>query len=48
MRVMVDTSAIIADVDVFVTGDKDFAGLDLLRPKIMTISEFTQEYLSEG
>jgi putative PIN family toxin of toxin-antitoxin system len=35
-------SAIIADVDVFVTGDKDFAGLDLPRPEILTISEFEE------
>ncbi|MDR1588913.1 MAG: putative toxin-antitoxin system toxin component, PIN family [Oscillospiraceae bacterium] len=38
-------SAIIADVDVFVTGDKDFGGLDLERPEIMTISEFAGKYL---
>jgi len=38
-------SAIIADVDVFITGDKDFAGLDLERPEIITISEFSEKYL---
>jgi putative PIN family toxin of toxin-antitoxin system len=38
-------SAIIADVDVFITGDKDFGGLDLERPEIMTISEFEGKYL---
>ncbi|MDR1531625.1 MAG: putative toxin-antitoxin system toxin component, PIN family [Clostridiales bacterium] len=38
-------SAIIADVDVFITGDKDFGGIDLERPEIMTISEFEQKYL---
>jgi len=38
-------SAIIADVDVFVTGDKDFGGLDLERPEIMTINEFAAKYL---
>jgi len=38
-------SAIIADVDVFVTGDKDFGGLDLERPEILTISAFEQKYL---
>ena len=38
-------SAVIADVDIFITGDKDFAGLDLLRPEIMTISEFEAEYI---
>ena len=38
-------SAVIADVDVFITGDKDFGGLDLERPEIMTISEFETKYL---
>lgn len=38
-------SAIIADVDVFITGDKDFGGLDLERPEIMTITAFEQKYL---
>jgi putative PIN family toxin of toxin-antitoxin system len=38
-------SAIIADVDAFITGDKDFGGLDLERPEIMTISEFETKYL---
>ena len=38
-------SAVIADVDVFITGDKDFGGLDLERPEIMTISEFEAKYL---
>ena len=39
-------SAIIADVDVFITGDKDFGGLDLERPEIMTLIEFEAKYLS--
>ena len=38
-------SAIIADVDIFITGDKDFAGLDLERPEIMTVTEFEKKYL---
>jgi predicted nucleic acid-binding protein len=38
-------SAIIADVDVFITGDKDFGGLDLERPEIMSISDFEEKYL---
>lgn len=37
-------SAIIADVDVFVTGDKDFGGLDLKRPEILTLGEFENKY----
>ena len=39
-------SAIIANVDVFITGDKDFGGLDLERPEVLTISEFEAKYLS--
>jgi hypothetical protein len=38
-------SAIIADVDVFITGDKDFGGLDLERPEMMSISDFEEKYL---
>ena len=38
-------SAIIADVDVFITGDKDFSVLDIDRPEIMTISDFSFKYL---
>ena len=38
-------SAIIADVDTFITGDKDFAGLDLERPEILTITAFQQKYM---
>lgn len=38
-------SAIIADVDVFITGDKDFAAIDIERPEIMTISEFKGKYM---
>lgn len=38
-------SAVIADVDIFITGDKDFGGLDLERPEIMTIAEFEKKYM---
>jgi putative PIN family toxin of toxin-antitoxin system len=38
-------SAIIADVDVFITGDKDFGGLELERPEILTITEFINKYI---
>jgi len=38
-------SAIIADVDVFITGDKDFADIRIKRPKIMTIRKFADEYI---
>jgi putative PIN family toxin of toxin-antitoxin system len=38
-------SAVIADVDVFITGDKDFGALDLERPEILTIAQFEMKYL---
>jgi putative PIN family toxin of toxin-antitoxin system len=38
-------SAIIADVDALITGDKDFESLDLERPEIPSISEFEAKYL---
>lgn len=38
-------SAIIADVDVFITGDKDFSDVDVERPEIMTMSAFSERYL---
>ena len=38
-------SAIIADVDVFITNDKDFSTIDIKRPKIMTLFEFAALYL---
>lgn len=33
-------AAIIADVDVILTGDKDFLCLDMEHPKCMNVSEF--------
>ena len=38
-------SAIIADVDVFITGDGDFDPVDIERPEIMKIEDFTKKYL---
>ena len=38
-------SAIIADVDIFITGDSDFNPVDIERPEIMNISEFAKKYL---
>lgn len=38
-------SAIIGDVDIFVTGDKDFEGIDIERPEIMTPSEFVSRFM---
>jgi len=37
-------SAIIADVDLFITGDVDFSFIDIERPEIMRISEFAEKY----
>jgi putative PIN family toxin of toxin-antitoxin system len=39
-------SAIMADVDILLTGDKDFAGLELERPEILTPAQFIEQYLS--
>ena len=38
-------SAIVADVDVFITGDKDFLALDVERPEILAISQFAEQYM---
>jgi len=37
-------SAIIADVDVLITGDADFDKVELERPEILTISAFMKRY----
>ena len=37
-------SAIMADVDILLTGDKDFSDLDIERPEILTPSEFLEKY----
>ena len=36
-------SAILADVDILITGDKDFGNVILKRPKIMTAREFLEK-----
>jgi predicted nucleic acid-binding protein len=41
----ISSYAIIADVDVFITGDKDFLALDVERPEILTISQFAEQYM---
>lgn len=38
-------SAIAADVDVLVTGDKDFADIPIEKPEILTPHDFVQKYL---
>jgi putative PIN family toxin of toxin-antitoxin system len=37
-------SAIVDDVDVFVSGDKDFTGLGLKKPDVVTPAEFLEKY----
>ena len=37
-------TAIIEDVDIFITGDKDFENIDIDKPKIMSITEFLNNY----
>ena len=37
-------SAVLADVDVLITGDKDFFDIEIERPEILTPSEFMRRY----
>ena len=37
-------TAIIEDVDILITGDKDFKEVDIVKPEIMTIREFLDKY----
>ena len=37
-------TAIMEDVDVLITGDKDFAAIDIKRPEIVTPSQFMSRY----
>lgn len=37
-------TAIIEDVDIFITGDKDFNDIDIDKPKIMNTTEFLDQY----
>ncbi len=38
-------TAIIEDVDILVTGDKDFSGIDIEKPEIMSPAQFTERFL---
>ncbi len=38
-------TAIIEDIDILITGDKDFSDIDVEKPEIMTPSEFMERYL---
>jgi putative PIN family toxin of toxin-antitoxin system len=37
-------SSIMSDVDVLITGDKDFDDIDIEKPEILTPSEFMEKY----
>lgn len=37
-------TAIIEDVDIFITGDKDFNDIDIDRPEIMNATQFLENY----
>lgn len=37
-------TAIMEDVDLFITGDKDFLVLETETPKIMTMKDFLEQY----
>ena len=37
-------SAVAEDVDVLITGDKDFTGVDIEKPEIMTPTQFVEKY----
>lgn len=37
-------TAIIENVDVFITGDKDFENIVVEKPEIMTVTEFLEKY----
>jgi predicted nucleic acid-binding protein len=41
-------SAMIANVDILITGDRDFGGVHIERPEILTIREFMEKYTSNG
>lgn len=41
---MILHTAIIADVDILITGDKDFKGIEVERPEILTPKEFLDKY----
>ncbi len=37
-------SAIISDVDILITGDRDFEDIDIEKPEIMTPNDFLEKY----
>ena len=45
---LVLASAISADVDVLISGDRDFESVNIKRPEILKIAEFMNKYLPKG
>ena len=41
-------TAIIEDIDILVTGDKDFSNLDIERPEIFSPAQFIEKYIPTG
>ena len=39
-------TAIIENIDIFITGDKDFTDVDIEKPRIMTPSDFIDTYVT--
>ena len=39
-------TAIIENIDIFITGDKDFTDVDIEKPRIMTPSDFIDKYVT--
>jgi predicted nucleic acid-binding protein len=38
-------SAIVEDVDILITGDKDFSDVDVEKPEILTPQKFLEKYV---
>ena len=38
-------TAIIEDVDILITGDKDFLDVEIEKPEILTPAQFTERYI---
>ncbi|MCL2352940.1 MAG: putative toxin-antitoxin system toxin component, PIN family [Firmicutes bacterium] len=38
-------TAMLENVDILITGDKDFIGVEVEKPEIMTVTEFIAEYM---
>lgn len=38
-------SAIISDVDILITGDKDFYDINIEKPEVLTVNEYVETYM---